>query len=239
LHHAAPDHASGFCVFNDAAIAIRWLQGRYQRIFYLDVDVHHGDGVQAGFYEDPTVFTCSIHQQPRTLFPGTGFIQERGSGAGEGFCANLPLPPGCDGENYRRAFTSVVLPLIEKFKPEILVTQLGVDTHFRDPLAQLNLTTEDHEWIFKEIADLDLPWLALGGGGYAIDVVPRSWSLAVAAMTGRTLPAQLPPGYRQRYQVRWLRDSDRGDFPPRTDERLAKVVAQTISLCRRSYELDK
>ncbi|MFP3853255.1 MAG: acetoin utilization protein AcuC [Anaerolineales bacterium] len=238
LHHAAPDRASGFCVFNDIAVAISWLKPQVDRIFYLDVDVHHGDGVQDGFYEDPSVYTYSIHQDPRTLFPGTGHLHEQGRGRGEGFCANLPLPPGTDSTAYLEAFRKTALPLIRRYDPDILVTQLGVDTHFEDPLAQLSLTTEAHQALYRDMKDLALPWLAFGGGGYNLDVVPRSWALAVAAMADRELPSELPEEYQQKFGGQWLHDGDRTKRIPRMSAGTGSRVRDIVDQFCRAFELD-
>lgn len=229
LHHGGPDFASGFCVFNDVAVAIHWLLKREQRIAYVDVDVHHGDGVQNAFYETDRVLTISIHQDPRTLFPGTGRVEETGRAAGLGHAVNLPLPPGTDDYLYLSAFDEIVPLLIERFDPDILVSQLGVDTHHLDPLAQLALTTKGQRAVFERLRDLNRPWLALGGGGYNLDVVPRSWALAVEVMTGSRLPGELPSAYRGRFGGRWLRDEDAGIVPAKPPTDLAKRVARTLS----------
>jgi acetoin utilization protein AcuC len=210
LHHALPARASGFCVFNDAAIAIRWLQGRGLRVAYVDIDAHHGDGVQAAFYDTDQVLTISLHQSGQTLFPGTGFPDEIGTGAGRGYSINLPLAPYTGDEVYLWAFRQVVPPLVRQFAPDVLVTQLGVDTHYRDPLAQLVLTTRGYLAVvaeLKRLADEIGGWLALGGGGYAIDVVPRAWTLAYGLMAGQTFPDELPPAYSARYGPGRLHDT--------------------------------
>lgn len=206
LHHAGPDFASGFCIFCDIAVAIHWLVNRGFRVAYVDIDVHHGDGVQNAFYDTDKVLTISLHQDGRTLFPGTGFVDEVGVGNGIGFSVNLPLPPFTDDKAYLHAFDSVVPALIDRFQPELLVTQLGVDTHHTDPLAQLMLTTAGHEALFKRLSTLSPRWLAFGGGGYALDVVPRSWTLAFGVMSEKIFPERLPPQYRQQYGGDWLRD---------------------------------
>jgi acetoin utilization protein AcuC len=208
MHHAGPAEASGFCVFNDAAIALRWLSQEGLRPAYVDVDVHHGDGVQWAFYESPDVLTISLHQDGRTLFPGTGGVEECGRGRGKGFCINLPLPPGTDDELYLWAFDRVVPEAVRRFTPDILVTQLGVDTHHRDPLAQLSLTTRGQSAIVERLDRLAPRWLALGGGGYDLDVVPRSWALAVGVMARIDLPDALPDAYRERYGGDRLRDPE-------------------------------
>lgn len=224
LHHAGPNFASGFCVFNDVAVAIHWLLRQGRRVAYVDIDVHHGDGVQAAFYDQACVLTISLHQDGRTLFPGSGFPGEVGSGAGVGYSVNLPLPPYTVDETYLWAFEQVVPPLLTRFQPDVVVTQLGVDTHYLDPLANLALTTHGQSALFRALADLAPCWLALGGGGYNIDVVPRSWALAFGIMSGQSLPDELPPDYRSRYGGRWLQDQE----APRIDDDLRQTVRRSV-----------
>ncbi|MGH8827928.1 MAG: acetoin utilization protein AcuC, partial [Jiangellaceae bacterium] len=141
LHHAMPDHASGFCVYNDVAIAIQCLlDAGAERVAYVDVDVHHGDGVQAIFYDDPRVLTMSLHESPRTLFPGTGYPDETGGPGAPGSAVNVALPPGTNDAGWLRAFHAVVPPILRAWKPQILVSQHGCDSHVEDPLAHLALT---------------------------------------------------------------------------------------------------
>ncbi|MCI0394437.1 MAG: acetoin utilization protein AcuC [Chloroflexi bacterium] len=208
LHHAGPDFASGFCIFGDIAVAIHWLLRQGLRVAYVDIDVHHGDGVQNAFYDTDQVLTISLHQDPRSLFPGTGYVHEIGAGRGQGYSVNVPLPPYTGEDSYLWAFRQVVPPLLERFAADVVVTQLGVDTHVRDPLASLALTTAGHEALFQALAELGPSWLALGGGGYDISVVPRSWTLAFGVMAGQTFPEDLPPGYQARYGGRTLRDDE-------------------------------
>ena len=188
LHHAHRDRASGFCTYNDAAIACQWLKQRGHRVAYVDVDVHHGDGVEEIFQSDPDVLTISLHESGRWLFPGTGFPQDAGIGPGRGFAANLPFVPYTWDEPWLHAFARVVPPLLRRFKPTVLVTQDGCDTHHLDPLAHLAATTRIWPRIgrtFHELAHelCEGRWLALGGGGYAIrEVVPRAWTLLFAEM---------------------------------------------------------
>ena len=202
LHHAMADHASGFCVYNDCAVAISWLLDHgFERIAYVDVDVHHGDGVQAAFYRDPRVLTISLHQHPMTLWPGTGWSREYGEGDGVGYAVNVPLPPGTGDPGWLRAFHAVVPSLLTAFRPQILVTQCGVDTHAEDPLAHLGLSVDGHREIYRRLRELAQhtaggKWLAVGGGGYGLfRVVPRSWTHLVATVLdrdvdpGRPLPA--------------------------------------------------
>jgi acetoin utilization protein AcuC len=192
LHHAMAEAASGFCVYNDCAIAISWLLDHgFDRIAYVDVDVHHGDGVQAAFLTDPRVLTISVHQHPRTLWPGTGWPSEYGSGEAAGTAVNLALPPGTRDGSWLRAFRAVVPSLLAAFEPQVLVTQCGVDTHHEDPLADLSLTVDGHRAIYRELRDLAEAtaggkWLALGGGGYGLfRVVPRSWTHLLATVLDR------------------------------------------------------
>jgi len=209
LHHAHPAQASGFCIFNDVAVAIAWLVAQGQRVAYVDIDAHHGDGVQDAFYDSDRVLTISLHQDGHTLFPGSGFVEDVGTGAGEGYSVNVPLHPHTDDATYLWAFRELVPPLIRRFAPDVLVTQLGVDTHFRDPLTQMALTTEGHAALFEAFASLaEMPWLACGGGGYNLDVVPRSWALAFGVMSGQTFPDALPQIYTESYGGQWLHDHE-------------------------------
>jgi acetoin utilization protein AcuC len=199
LHHALPDRASGFCIYDDPAFAIDWLlRHGAQRVAYLDVDTHHGDGVQAMFYDDPRVLTISLHETGRYLFPGTGFPDEVGEGDARGTSLNLPLPPATSGEVYLEAFDAVVPAALDAFAPEVLVTQLGCDTHVTDPLAHLALTTDDYASLaerLRSLADRHTGgrWVAVGGGGYQIaTVVPRAWTIYFARLCDQELPLELP-----------------------------------------------
>ncbi|MHA6784165.1 acetoin utilization protein AcuC [Pseudonocardia saturnea] len=199
LHHAMADRAAGFCVYNDCSVAIAWLleQG-YERIAYVDVDVHHGDGVQAAFYDDPRVMTISMHQHPLTLWPGTGWPGEYGTGDGAGYAVNVPLPPGTDDAGWLRAFHAVVPSLLESFQPQVLVTECGADTHAEDPLANLELSIDGQRAIYHSLRDLATTtaggkWLVLGGGGYSLfRVVPRSWSHLLATALDRDIDPARP-----------------------------------------------
>ena len=199
LHHAMRDRASGFCVYNDVAVAISWLLDHgFERIAYVDVDVHHGDGVQAAFYDDPRVLTISLHQHPLTLFPGTGWPGEYGRGDAAGRAVNVALPPGTGDAGWLRAFHAVVPSLVTAFRPQLLVTQCGADTHAEDPLASLRLSVDGHRAIYRELRDLAErtaggKWLATGGGGYGlVRVVPRSWTHLLATVLDRDLDPRRP-----------------------------------------------
>jgi acetoin utilization protein AcuC len=215
LHHAMRDSASGFCVFNDAAIAIAWLLGQgYERIAYVDLDVHHGDGVQTAFYDDPRVLTVSIHQTPLTLFPGTGFPEETGDPhEALGSAVNIALPNGTDDSGWLRAFDAVVPAVLTSFEPQILVTQCGCDAHHEDPLADLALTIDGQRAAYRAAHELahrlcDGRWLALGGGGYGlVRCVPRAWThlLSVAGDTGLDPATEIPESWREDVVRRGLR----------------------------------
>lgn len=199
LHHAMPDKASGFCIYNDPAVAIRWLLDRgVERVAYVDVDVHHGDGVQAVFWNDPRVLTISLHETPRTLFPGTGYPEEIGGPDAEGSAVNVALPPGTTDAGWLRAFHSVVPPLLRAFRPQYIVSQHGCDTHTEDPLAHLALTVDGQRTAAATIHELahELTggrWVAVGGGGYEIvSVVPRAWTHLLAEAVGRPIPGHTP-----------------------------------------------
>lgn len=199
LHHAMAGYAAGFCVYNDCAVAISWLLDHgFSRIAYIDSDVHHGDGVQSAFYDDPRVLTVSLHQHPNTLWPGTGFPGEFGGGAASGTAVNVPLAPGTRDPAWLRAFDAVVPSLLRSFQPQLLVTQCGVDSHVDDPLADLALSVDGHAAIYRRLRELaveftDGRWLAFGGGGYQLlRVVPRSWTHLIATVLDRDVPSTTP-----------------------------------------------
>jgi acetoin utilization protein AcuC len=207
LHHAMPSRASGFCVYDDPAVAMAWMldQG-VERIAYVDVDVHHGDGPQAIFYTDPRVLTISLHESGRYLFPGTGFEDERGSGEADGTAVNVPLFPNTDDEEWLEAFREVVPARVREFEPDVLVTQLGCDTHATDPLADLELTTRAYREVARMLHELAHEaaggrWVATGGGGYQwARVVPRAWTIYFAEMADAKVPDEIPPDWIERAQ---------------------------------------
>jgi acetoin utilization protein AcuC len=204
LHHAMPDRAAGFCVYNDPAVAIDWLlEHGAERVCYVDVDVHHGDGVEVMFRDDPRVLTVSLHESGRFLFPGTGALDDIGGPGAEGSVANLPLHPGTTGDVWLAAFDEVVDPLVRAFDADVLVTQLGCDTHVTDPLAHLALTVDDLAATYRRLHLLahevcEGRWVAVGGGGYRLaEVVPIAWTLAFAEMASVALPVETPMGWRE------------------------------------------
>ena len=206
LHHAMRDRASGFCIYNDIAIGIQHLldQGA-QRIAYVDVDVHHGDGVERIFWNDPRVLTISLHETGQMLFPGTGFPRDLGGPDAEGSAVNVALPPGTGDGGWLRAFHAVVPPLVREFRPDVLVTQHGCDSHVEDPLAHLMLTVDGQRAAYLALHDLahevcEGKWVATGGGGYAlVEVVPRAWTHLLAIAGGHPLDpdTDTPGGWRE------------------------------------------
>jgi acetoin utilization protein AcuC len=205
LHHAMPGLASGFCIYNDVAVAIAWLleQGA-ERVAYVDIDVHHGDGVQAVFYDDPRVLTVSLHESPQTLFPGTGWPHETGGPGAIGSAVNVALPAGTGDAGWLRAFDAVVPPVLAEFAPQVLVTQHGCDSHRHDPLADLRLSLDGQRQSYLMLAELadrcaGGRWVSTGGGGYAVrEVVPRAWTHLLGIVAGHPVdPAtEIPQSWR-------------------------------------------
>ena len=195
LHHALPDRASGFCYLNDAVLAIQTLRRHGLRVLYVDIDAHHGDGVQAAFYASADVLTLSTHERGDRLFPGTGFAEEIGEGRGRGYAVNVPLNPYTDDAVYLDAFAAVVPAVARAFAPDVVVAQLGIDGHRTDPLTHLALTVNGFAEAVRRILDLGPRLVALGGGGYDLANVARAWTLAWGLMNGCSVPDQLPPAF--------------------------------------------
>lgn len=201
LHHARASRASGFCYVNDAVIAISSLLNKGRRVAYIDIDAHHGDGVQEAFYSTDKVLTISLHESGRYLFPGTGFESEIGEGEGRGYSVNIPMPIYSDDELFVYAFDAIVPLIIEKFRPDIVVSQLGVDSFVTDPLAQLNYTMEGFCEVVNMIKKLSPKWIALGGGGYEITNVAKAWTLAWAVMNNVDPSDKLPEAFLRQYPL--------------------------------------
>ena len=232
LHHASAGHASGFCVFNDPALAVHYFLRRGMRVAYIDVDAHHGDGVQEAFFGDDRVLTISVHESGRYLFPGTGFVSELGQGQGRGYSVNLPLFPYTSDDVYLDAFREVVPPLIRAFAPDVLVTQLGIDSYHSDPLTHLQLTTMGFVEIIREFAALGLPWLATGGGGYDLMAVARAWTLAYGVMLGVEWPDTLPRGFALEHGIGHLRDSGSPEVPSNVRLDIRRHAGETVAAIR-------
>ncbi|WP_425279260.1 acetoin utilization protein AcuC [Arthrobacter nanjingensis] len=199
MHHAARDKASGFSIYNDAALAItRLLDGGLERVVYIDVDAHHGDGTQGIFWNDPRVLTVSLHESGQTLFPGTGFANETGGPNAPGGAVNIAVPAGTADAGWLRAFHSVVPAVVREFGPQAIVSQHGADSHRDDPLSNLEVTVDGQREVMNSVAALAQRhcggrWIATGGGGYNVhSVVPRSWTHLVAIASGRSLPVSTP-----------------------------------------------
>jgi len=205
LHHAMPDKASGFCIYNDVAVGIKQLLADgAERVAYVDIDVHHGDGVEKVFWDDPRVLTVSLHETGQMLFPGTGFPTDTGGPGAEGTAVNVALPPGTADAGWLRAFHAVVPPILREFSPQVLVTQHGCDSHMNDPLAHMMLSVDGQRAAYLALHELahevaDGRWVVTGGGGYSVvDVVPRAWTHLLAVVAGTPIdPEQAtPPAWR-------------------------------------------
>ena len=235
LHHAQRNFAAGFCVYNDLAIAIQWLARKGLWVAYVDIDVHHGDGVQQILYEDRRVMTVSLHESGRFLFPGSGEVRELGSGVGRGLKLNLPLEPFTEGESWLAAFDAVVPEALRHFRPGVIVVQAGADAHFADPLADLMLTTRDYEAIFRRLLAL-ADELSAGrilftlGGGYAFGAAARIWTALCLLVRDLPVPAALPEGWRRRWRsvAGEMRESFHDADLPR------KTVPQREEIARRN-----
>ncbi|MFW9956529.1 MAG: acetoin utilization protein AcuC [Candidatus Odinarchaeota archaeon] len=241
LHHARRDEASGFCIFNDVAVAINYLKkkkGNDIRCLYFDFDAHHGDGVQNAFYRDKNVLTISIHQTGKTLFPGTGFVYETGGAEGTGYSVNVPLIPGAGSPELIATYKEIVVPLFEAYRPDLLVTQLGVDGHYMDPLAHLSYTSHGYETVVRGLRNLStkicsLGWLAVGGGGYHPVNVARLWTLFLAIMLDEKVPKEVPEEFIN------LCDSLGFDNCPLTMRDESEVVQMYFSREEVSLDLDR
>ena len=239
LHHSHQSMASGFCIFNDVVVAIKHLEKqRAAKVLYLDIDAHHGDGVQNAFFGSKNVLTISIHQHGQTLFPGTGFTHENGSGEGMGYSVNIPVLPGAGSEELIETYEEIVIPLFEAFQPNLLVTQLGVDAHFLDPLAQLSYSTKGYEYVLRNLKKLsekscDIGWLAVGGGGYHPVNVARLWTLFLSFMLDKKVPSHMPDSF-----VKLCRERGYTNFPVsmRDEEEVVQIY---IPIERVRLDLDR
>ena len=233
MHHASASKASGFCVYNDCAVAIRHLldQGT-RRVVYIDVDGHHGDGTQSIFYDEPRVMTISLHETGLTLFPGSGFANEIGTGEAAGTSVNVALPSRSDDSQWLRAYDAVVPQLVREFRPEVIVSQHGCDSHFRDDLTHLRVSVDGQRQIALQIARLadevcEGRWLATGGGGYDChNAVPRSWAHLVGVAAGHPvdLTARVPQSWRDYMRQKY------GGEPP-------EFMGDDVDLWWRSWEI--
>jgi len=245
LHHGHANLASGFCVYNDLSVAIRHLREAGLRVAYLDVDVHHGDGVQALHYDDPNVLTLSLHETGRYLFPGTGRVHELGRDAGKGYSLNVPLEPFTEDDSYLDVFKRVVPYALDHFQPDVLLVQCGADAHFSDPLADLLLTTQGFERLFRRIVALtdeytDGRAVFTLGGGYAPDATVRIWALLILLLQDHPLPDELPADWVATWSEQLdaaltptLHDAPQSFDSPRRDT----ITAQNTQVSKRLLEL--
>jgi acetoin utilization protein AcuC len=237
-HHAHRARASGFSYINDAVLAINWLVARGRRVVYLDIDAHHGDGVQEAFYDTDQVLTISLHESGIYFYPGTGFEDEIGEGPGKGYSVNVPLIAHTDDALYMKAFDEVAYPLIAAYDPDIIVTQIGADTFRTDPLTRLEITTQSYSYIMRKLRALKIPWAALGGGGYDMMNTARAWTIAWAVMNGLQLTPRLPQSFIDRiepmgYPNRVLLDAMH--WAPEEDRNLAlESVEKSIARIRKN-----
>ena len=234
LHHAQAGRAAGFCTVNDCALVAHWLLDKgARRIAYVDIDAHHGDGMQALFYNDPRVLTLSIHESPLSLFPRkTGFAHEIGEGAGRGYTANLPLARASGDAVHALAFEAAFLPLLRVFRPDVVLLQVGTDAHFSDRLAHLNLTSEGWLSAVRAVLNLGLPTIALGGGGYNLPTVARLWTLLYGALSGQEFPDTLPAPFADEWQTPTLRDHFAPSITPQEDDYARTSAAEIVRTVR-------
>jgi acetoin utilization protein AcuC len=246
LHHAMRSNASGFCIYNDASIAIEHIRRAHgARVLYLDTDAHHGDGVQAAFYDTDQVLTISFHESGRFLFPGTGFVPDSGAGAGKGYAVNVPLPPGAGDDAYLAAFDALVPALARAYKPDVIVNQNGADAYQDDPLAHLRTSTGFYRHVARTVHQLAHElcqgrWLALGGGGYDLfSAVPRAWALVFAELAGAELPDAIPQSWLELSQAKGSRRLPKSliDPPTTSGEKELAEVSDVIDAVRQEISL--
>lgn len=234
MHHAARNKASGFCVYNDCAVAIaRLLEQGVKRVAYIDVDAHHGDGTQSIFWEDPRVMTISLHESGMTLFPGTGYANERGpEGLASGTSVNIALPAETADSGWVRAFDAVVPPLLREFQPEVIVSQHGCDSHFRDEMSHLKISIDAQREVAAMVSNLahelcEDRWIATGGGGYNLyDAVPRSWTHLISVVAGS--PLELDTAVPESWQQYMLR---------KYGTKVPQLMGDEVDFWWRSWEL--
>jgi acetoin utilization protein AcuC len=241
LHHAMPGRAAGFCVYNDVALAIQEFVAAGKRVAFVDIDVHHSDGVQEMFYNEPSVLTISLHQSGRTLFPGTGFVHERGGPEAPGSAINVPLEPSTGNESYLECFDAVVPDAVAAFKPDVMVVEVGADAHLRDPLAQLDLTTSAFVGLFERITKIAESsaagkLLVTLGGGYGFDATMRIWSLLAYRLADTSPPEEFPEEWLTRWRERTRLEIRSDLHDPGDEPSWMQMQAQAARLNRETVE---
>lgn len=224
LHHAHYDRASGFCIYDDPAVACAVLREVHERVAYVDIDVHHGDGVQGLFYDDPSVLTCSIHEEGRTLFPGTGYPDETGA---EFSSFNVPVQAKTTADVWLDAFSRTIPKALERFRPGAIVLQLGADTHYEDPLGHVRGTFQSYIEAVRIVRDLGLPIVAVGGGGYNLTTVPRLWTAAILELCRIEYPDDLPTDLAAAWGIPHFADRDL-PFAPGGGREFAERIVATL-----------
>lgn len=207
LHHAKRDRANGFCILSDPALAVVILRERFDRVIYIDIDLHHGDGPQAIFYDDPSVMTFSIHESGRSLYPGSGFVEEEGADLSS---INLPMPAKTEGAAWLYAFTKTLDLAFTRFRPQAVVLQMGCDPHTLDPLGHLRISVQHWLGAVTAVKEKALPIVALGGGGYHLPNVPRMWVAAILTLLGRPVPEVVPCQIPKEWGMSAYLDADEG-----------------------------
>ncbi len=242
FHHAHPNLAAGFCIYNDLALAIKEMTSKGWHVAYLDLDVHHGDGVQEIFYSDGSVMTISLHESGEFLFPGTGWLYEKGQGMGRSLKLNLPLEPFTEGDSYLEVIENTVVPALRWFRPDALVVQAGADPHYSDPLADLLLTTQDFQKIYERVFQIADEFakgnlLITLGGGYSITATSRIWALLFLLFHGLPVTNKLPETWRLKWEK--ILNKEMPEYlhdPPQPFDpipRKEKIVAHNRDLVRR------
>ena len=228
LHHAMPGNASGFCIFNDPVMAIDYLVSKGLKVAYIDIDAHHGDGVEHAYYSTNKVLTISVHESGQFLFPGPGSVNSIGTGSGLGYSVNIPLHPYSNDQIYAMVMSDIILPIIDKFSPDVIATQLGMDPYFKDPITHLGLSTQGHNQLVRSLGSACSKWLAFGGGGYDLGAVARAWTMDYGVMIGEAWDDNVPEKFKGNYGIQRLSDHELPSISEEMSERLEQFTSSTV-----------